>query len=133
MAKNFIDRIRIDLKESRINGKVALFLIPVAFFTYLFHEFGHWILGELSGNEMTLHLNNSAPQSGNFINDSSALWSAIGGPVFTIHQAVIFCSSFKEHSRCIIIPWYFLQYSRVSFPSFLADLVDKMKQGFLQW
>jgi hypothetical protein len=33
---------------------------------------------------MTLSLNNSASQNGYFINDSVALWSAIGGPVFTI-------------------------------------------------
>ena len=38
---------------------------------------------------MTLGLNNSAPKSGNFISDSHALWSAIGGPAFTILQALI--------------------------------------------
>lgn len=57
---------------------------------YLFHEFGHWTLGELFGNEMTLSLNNSSPQNGHFIDDSDALWSAIGGPVFTILQGLVF-------------------------------------------
>ncbi len=70
--------------------KVALSFIPIAFFTYIFHEFGHWSVGEFLGNDMTLSLNNSAPQSGYFINDSHALWSAIGGPAFTILQAAIF-------------------------------------------
>lgn len=42
------------------------------------------------GTDMTMGLNNSAPRNGHFINDSHALWSAIGGPAFTIIQALIF-------------------------------------------
>ncbi len=64
--------------------------IPVAFFTYLFHEFGHWTFGELTGNDMTLNLNNSAPRNGRFNDDTDALWSAIGGPFFTILQGLMF-------------------------------------------
>ncbi|MCK9413667.1 MAG: hypothetical protein M0Q53_15315 [Prolixibacteraceae bacterium] len=90
MTKIFVDRISNDLKESQINWKVAFLLIPIAFFTYFFHEFGHWVFGEISGNDMTISLNNSAPKSGYFINNSSALWSAIGGPAFTILQSFIF-------------------------------------------
>jgi len=88
--KESFSRICNDLKESQINWKVIILFIPIAFITYIFHEFGHWTFGELLGNDMTLSLNNSAPKSGNFINDSHALWSAIGGPVFTIIQALLF-------------------------------------------
>ena len=90
MKENFSYKIRNDLKESQIDWKVIIAFIPIAFFTYLFHEFGHWTLGELFGNEMTLSLNNSSPQNGHFIDDSDALWSAIGGPVFTILQGLVF-------------------------------------------
>jgi hypothetical protein len=90
MKETFSERLSNDLKESQINWIVIISFIPIAFVTYLFHEFGHWISGELLGNDMTLSLNNSAPISGYFINDSHALWSAIGGPVFTIIQALIF-------------------------------------------
>jgi len=90
MSKTLYDRISNDLKESQITWRVALFIVPIAFSTYLFHEFGHWIFGELLGNDMTLSLNNSTPKSGYFINDSHVLWSAIGGPLFTIFQALIF-------------------------------------------
>lgn len=89
MKESFINRIRNDLKESQIDWKVMIAFIPIAFNTYLFHEFGHWTFGELLGNDMTLSLNNSAPQNGHFIDDSGALWSAIGGPVFTILQGLI--------------------------------------------
>jgi hypothetical protein len=90
MEETFSKRISNDVKESQINWIVIISFIPIAFVTYLFHEFGHWIFGELLGNDMTLSLNNSAPKSGYFINDSHTLWSAIGGPVFTIIQALIF-------------------------------------------
>jgi len=90
MKETFCKRISIDLKESQINWKVIILFIPIAFITSIFHESGHWIFGELSGNDMTLSLNNSAPKSGYFINDYDALWSAIGGPVFTMIQAFVF-------------------------------------------
>jgi hypothetical protein len=91
MKEGFIARIRNDLKESKIDWKVVVVFIPIAFLTFLFHEFGHWTFGELSGVDMSLSLNNSAPINGQqFIYKSAALWSAIGGPVFTILQALIF-------------------------------------------
>ncbi|MBI9070861.1 MAG: hypothetical protein JEY94_04650 [Melioribacteraceae bacterium] len=86
----FSTKIYTDLKESKIDWKVIASFIPIAFITYIFHEFGHWTLGELLGNDMTLSLNNSTPKSGHFINESDALWSAIGGPIFTITQGLIF-------------------------------------------
>lgn len=83
-------RILNDLKESQINWKVAVLIIPIAFITYIFHELGHWTFGELFGNDMAISLNNSAPKSGYFLHNSHALWSAIGGPLFTIIQALLF-------------------------------------------
>ena len=90
MNETYSNKIRNDFKESQIDWKVISAFIPIAFIIYLFHEFGHWTFGELSGNDMILSLNNSAPKNGQFINDSDALWSAIGGPVFTILQGLIF-------------------------------------------
>jgi hypothetical protein len=90
MKVTFNNRIRADLKESQIDWKVIIAFIPIAFITYLFHEFGHWTFGELLGNDMTLSLNNSSPKIGHFIDDSAALWSAIGGPAFTILQGLLF-------------------------------------------
>jgi len=84
------DKIKDDLTESKINWKVALLMIPVAFLTYLFHEFGHWIVGELLGNKMLLSLNNSAPLSGNYLHKNDNLFVLMGGPAFTILQAIIF-------------------------------------------
>ncbi|MFT3844209.1 MAG: hypothetical protein QM725_04090 [Lacibacter sp.] len=112
MKTTFTNRINNDLRESNISWKIILFFIPVAFGSYLFHEFGHWISGELSGNKMTMGLNNAAPQSGMFLKESHALWSAIGGPAFTIFQALLF----------LIVTWAtksVYAYSVVFFAAFL--------------
>ena len=90
MIEYLNNRIKHDLVESQIDWKVIIAFIPIAFITYLFHEFGHWTFGEISGNDMTLSLNNSQPQNGSFTHDIDALWSAIGGPAFTILQGLIF-------------------------------------------
>ncbi|OIQ92874.1 hypothetical protein GALL_251690 [mine drainage metagenome] len=90
MKETFSNKIYNDLIESRIDWKVAVVFIPIAFFTYFFHEFGHWTFGELWGNDMTISLNNSTTRNGHFINDSGALWSAAGGPFFTILQGLLF-------------------------------------------
>lgn len=93
MKETFGNKISCDLKESQIDWKVIIAFIPIAFSTYIFHEFGHWTFGVLLGNDMTLSLNNSTPRNGYFIHDSDALWSSIGGPVFTILQGLIFLLS----------------------------------------
>lgn len=95
-----LDKVKHDLVESQISWKVALAFIPIAFASFLFHEFGHWLFGELRGNDMLISLNNSTPRSGEFVNHSDTLWSAIGGPAFTILQAFIFMLIVK-HTKSI--------------------------------
>lgn len=90
MCRSLFVRIRRDLAESQITVGVMLAMIPIALFTYLFHEFGHWILGELMGNAMTFSLNTSTPKNGHFLTGQDSLVSAIGGPLFTIVQATVF-------------------------------------------
>ncbi|MBI5370743.1 MAG: hypothetical protein HZA79_01825 [Sphingobacteriales bacterium] len=90
MKQTLCKRIAADLKESQIDRKVIVAFIPIAFFTYFFHESGHWIFGVFTGNDMLISLNNSSPKNGHFIHDSDALWSAIGGPAFTVLQGLLF-------------------------------------------
>ncbi|HWQ71084.1 MAG TPA: hypothetical protein VN370_02075 [Desulfitobacteriaceae bacterium] len=106
------ERIINDLVESRINWKLALLFIPVAFFTYLFHEFGHWIVGEILGNDMIISLNNVGPRSGFFIDESHALYSAMGGPAFSILQAMIFLLIIEKTKNLYVYPAVF-------FPAFV--------------
>ena len=104
---SIIGRIRNDLTESRINWKVALLMIPVAFLTYLFHEFGHWIVGELLGNKMFYSLNNVTPLSGNYLHEADDLYSSMGGPAFTILQAIIFLIVIEKTKSIYAYPFVF--------------------------
>jgi len=47
--KNQTNMTNINKKTSI---KLFLLFIPVSFASYLFHEFGHWIIGEALGNKM---------------------------------------------------------------------------------
>lgn len=71
-----------------VGARFFLLFLPVAFATYVFHEAGHWIVGECLGNGMTYSLNNVSPQAGHYLRASDALWVSMGGPAFTILQAV---------------------------------------------
>ena len=102
-----LNRIENDLKESRINLKVALLMIPVAFLTYLFHEFGHWIVGVLLGNKVFYSLNNVTPLSGNYLHEADDLYSSMGGPAFTILQAIIFLIVIEKTKSIYAYPFVF--------------------------
>jgi hypothetical protein len=69
--------------------KLIFLFIPVAFISYLFHEFGHWSMGEILGNDMAYSLNWVWPKSGQYISSGHGLFVSIGGPVFSILQALI--------------------------------------------
>ena len=75
--------------RDRANIWFYLLFLPVAYFSYLFHEFGHWSVGEILGNRMVYSLNYVWPQSGHYVHESHALYVRIGGPAFSVLQAVI--------------------------------------------
>jgi membrane protein DedA with SNARE-associated domain len=107
------EKIKNDLIESSINWKVALLFIPVAFLTYLFHESGHWIVGEVLGNDMVLSLNSAFPRNGCYIDKTHELYSSMGGPVFTILQAIIFLAIIEKIKSIYAYPVvFFAAFSR---------------------
>jgi hypothetical protein len=64
-------------------------LLLAAYASYIFHEFGHWLFGTLMGYEMVMSLNNTWLRSGSFLKESHSLYFVIGGPAFTILQAML--------------------------------------------
>jgi len=79
------------LPDSRkpIDVRFFLLFIPVAYFSYLFHEFGHWSIGELLGNRMVYSMNYVWPRDGSYLQPSHNLYVSIGGPAFSVFQAFI--------------------------------------------
>ena len=96
--------------DGKVDLKLILLFIPVAYFSYIFHEFGHWTIGEILGNSMTFSLNNVSPQSGQYIYSTHSLWVCLGGPVFTFLLALIFLLIIKIYKKAWAYPFVFFQF-----------------------
>lgn len=99
--------------SSDFNFKIVLLFIPVAFFSYLFHECGHWIIGEILGNDMAYSLNGVWPKEGVFKSETHSLYVGIGGPAFSILQSIIFLIILEKSGSKYAYPFIFFPlYSR---------------------
>ena len=93
-----------------IRWKIALLFIPVAFFSLLFHEFGHWTVGEILGNDMGITLNHAFPKSGQYIGSKDNLYMLCGGPCFTILLAIIFWGIIEKYKIIYAYPVVFFNF-----------------------
>ena len=95
--------------ESKLSLKFMLLFIPVAYASYLFHEFGHWIIGEALGNNMVYSLNNVTTQSEHYIDASHEVYVSIGGPAFTILLSLFFLLIIEKYKTMYAYPFVFFQ------------------------
>lgn len=98
------------IADNKILLRIYLLFIPIAYFSYLFHEFGHWIVGEILGNDMIYSLNYVWPKAGNYINESHNLYVSIGGPAFTILLALVSLLVLEKYSTIYAYPFLFFQF-----------------------
>jgi hypothetical protein len=75
--------------ENSFKLNLYLLFIPTAYISFLFHEFGHWTIGEILGNDMTLTLNLAWPRSGHYVEAGNYVWVLMGGPAFSILQSFL--------------------------------------------
>lgn len=98
------------IAEKKILVRLYLLFIPIAYFSYLFHEFGHWIVGEFLGNSMIYHLNYVWPKEGHYLDESHNLYVSIGGPAFTILLAVVSLLILEKYLTIYAYPVLFFQF-----------------------
>lgn len=98
------------LVENKILIRLYLLLIPISYFSYLFHEFGHWSVGEILGNDMFYSLNFVYPKSGHYINVNHDLYVSVGGPAFTILLALVSLVILEKFSSVYAYPVLFFQF-----------------------
>ena len=110
MMKLILDKIARDT-ENKVGFKLILLFIPVAYVSFLFHEFGHWIVGEILGNNMVYSLNYVWPKSGQYINITNDLYVSIGGPAFTIILSIIFLLIIEKYKTIYAYPFVIFQFS----------------------
>ncbi len=98
------------IADRKLLVRLYLLFIPIAYFSYLFHEFGHWVVGELLGNNMIYSLNYVWPEGGHYLDESHNLYVSIGGPAFTIILAVVFLFIIEKYSTIYFYPILFFQF-----------------------
>lgn len=73
--------------DHKLTTRLVLVLLVAAFAHNLFHEFGHWLVGTLLGNPMSMNLNFAWPTRGHYLEEWHATASSLGGPGFSILMA----------------------------------------------
>lgn len=96
--------------DKKILVRLYILFIPIAYFSYLFHEFGHWIVGVILGNDMVYSLNYVWPSSGHYLNESHNLYVSIGGPAFTVSLALFSLLILEKYSTIYAYPALFFQF-----------------------
>lgn len=96
--------------DKKLLIRLYLLFIPIAYFSYLFHEFGHWVVGEFLGNDMIYSLNYVWPKGGHYLLESHNLYVSIGGPAFTILLAVASLLVLEKYSTILPYPVLFFQF-----------------------
>ncbi len=96
--------------DKKLLVRLYLLVIPIAYFSYLFHELGHWSVGEILGNDMIYSLNYVWPRTGHYLNESHNLYVSIGGPAFTILLAVVSLLILEKYSTIYVYPFLFFQF-----------------------
>lgn len=90
-----------------IDLKFFLLFIPAAYASYLFHELGHWTVGEILGNQMAYSLNYVWPKNGNYIHVSDDVFVSMGGPVFSIVQSLSALLIIEKYRTLYAYPFAF--------------------------
>jgi hypothetical protein len=97
------------VSDSKKPVDVGFFLlfIPAAYASYLFHELGHWSVGEILGNRMVYSLNLVWPEGGHYVQESHALYVSMAGPAFNVIQAAIASLAIEKFRVLFAYPFAF--------------------------
>ena len=105
--------------QRSVDARFFLLFIPAAFFSYLFHEFGHWTVGEILGNRMVYSLNLVWPGNGHYLHASDDLFVSLGGPGFSLLQAILALLVIEQFRTLYAYPFAFFP----MFNRFFSDLL----------
>ena len=102
-----------------IDVKFYLLFVPAAYFSYLFHEFGHWGVGEILGNSMLYSMNIVTPRDGSYLHTGDDVWVSLGGPGFSLLQALLALLIIERWRTLYAYPFAFFP----MFNRFFSDLL----------
>ena len=94
----------INRRESIGISYVMITAVAVAA-TWIIHEFAHWGVGELLGNNMVMTLNSSYPVSSQYEKSWHAHIISAAGPLVTILQAIVCYFLLKKTENKLFFPF----------------------------
>ncbi len=98
----------LNMADQKITWKYILACLSAVLFTWIIHEFTHWITSESLGYESILRLNSVSPVSGHNWTDLHNVYISASGPLITVIQAVIvFVVLMKNSWNKTIYPFLF--------------------------
>lgn len=75
--------------DKKLNLKYVIACLSAVIFTWVIHEFTHWITSESLGYEAIMTLNTVTPIAGQEQTDWHKIYISASGPLITIAQAII--------------------------------------------
>ena len=96
--------------RQKINLTYIIVLFGAVLLSCFFHEFAHWIAGELLGNKMSMSFNGASPVSGEYRHDWNANIITISGPVFTVLQGIVFYFILYRSKNTYLYPFLFFPF-----------------------
>lgn len=112
----------------KITLSYVLFLFIAVFLSCFFHEFTHWITGEILGNDMTMTLNNVYLLSGEYKKEWNRNIITISAPIFTVLQAVFFYFIIQKNKNIMLYPFLFFPFVYRFFAG-LANMAGPNDEG----
>ncbi|HET8858803.1 hypothetical protein [Marivirga sp.] len=89
------------------NIKYILISILAVVFSFVVHEFSHWLYGEFLGYDMIMTLNTVYPASGKYNAQSDYMLISAVGPIITLIQTVVFFFLLTRSKNLYFFPFLF--------------------------
>lgn len=93
--------------RSKIDTKYVMVFGIAVFFSWIFHEFAHWAVGEYLGYKMRMTLNSSYPVYGEYSKDLHYQIISAAGPVFTLCEAILVFILMMRKKLLLLYPFIF--------------------------
>ena len=93
------------MTEFRLDFRYVLVTALSVLATFLLHEYAHWLVGELLGNDMRMRLNVAYPVAGNYLQPWHATVISAAGPIITILQALLVFILLQKRSTHLLFPF----------------------------
>ena len=77
------------MTDKKLTFNYILVVTVAVIFTWVIHEFAHWLTSGLLGYETIMRLNGTSPANGENVNDWHKIFISASGPIVTILQGLM--------------------------------------------